>query len=126
MHDRAKILIGLAAFLGAALVPVWANLGGRPALPTLTLGTKATQCVAPTAVIRATHMELLNAWRDEVVRTGQRTGVDGFGHPVTMSLTGTCLSCHTNKAEFCDRCHASMAVSPYCWECHVEPRGRAS
>ena len=29
-----------------------------------------------------------------------------------MSLTGTCLRCHANKAEFCDRCHAYAGVSP--------------
>jgi hypothetical protein len=40
-----------------------------------------------------------------------------------MSLTGTCLTgCHTNKAEFCDRCHNYAAVSVYCWDCHVDPK----
>jgi hypothetical protein len=39
-----------------------------------------------------------------------------------MSLTRTCLDCHSNKAEFCDRCHTYMAVDPYCWDCHVEPK----
>jgi [DsrC]-trisulfide reductase subunit J len=126
MHDGAKIITGLGAFVAAALIPFWANLGARPTLPRLTLGTKATRCVAPKEQILASHMEILNRWRSEVVRTGRRTALDAFGQPVTMSLTGTCLSCHANKAEFCDRCHASMAVTPYCWECHLEPKGRAS
>jgi hypothetical protein len=32
------------------------------------------------------------------------------------------MGCHVNKSEFCDRCHDYTAVTPYCWECHVEPR----
>jgi hypothetical protein len=38
-----------------------------------------------------------------------------------MSLTNTCLDCHPNKDTFCDRCHNYMAVSPYCWDCHIVP-----
>jgi len=38
-----------------------------------------------------------------------------------MSLSNTCLSCHTNKAEFCDKCHGYASVDPYCWDCHVDP-----
>jgi hypothetical protein len=42
------------------------------------------------------------------------------GHRVTasdnktydISLTGTCLKCHPNKVEFCDRCHNYNAVAP--------------
>ena len=39
-----------------------------------------------------------------------------------MSLTRTCmLQCHTNKAEFCNKCHEYANVEPYCWECHISP-----
>ncbi len=42
---------------------------------------------------------------------------------VKFPLTGTCLTgCHTNKADFCDRCHNYAGVSVYCWECHVDPK----
>ena len=34
----------------------------------------------------------------------------------------TCLECHSNKAEFCDACHNYLAVSPFCWDCHVESK----
>jgi hypothetical protein len=39
-----------------------------------------------------------------------------------MSLQNTCMQCHPNKAEFCDRCHNYASVKPYCWDCHVEPK----
>ena len=38
-----------------------------------------------------------------------------------MSLTNTCLGCHSNKAQFCDQCHNYLEVTPYCWDCHVDP-----
>jgi hypothetical protein len=38
-----------------------------------------------------------------------------------MSLTGTCLDCHSDKEKFCDACHTYSAVDPYCWDCHVIP-----
>ena len=28
-----------------------------------------------------------------------------------MSLSNTCLDCHSNKAEFCDRCHNYASVT---------------
>lgn len=124
MYDGKKIIPGLGIFLVVALFPVWNDLlrpPGPPPQPKLPTAEK--QCVLPTATMRATHMELLNAWRNEVVREGVRTTKDAAGKTITMSLTGTCMSCHPNKKEFCDSCHNYMAVSPYCWECHVEPKG---
>jgi hypothetical protein len=35
----------------------------------------------------------------------------------------TCLGCHKNKSEFCDRCHSYSGVDPYCMDCHVLPKG---
>ena len=42
--------------------------------------------------------------------------------PYDISLAGTCMKCHSNKAEFCDRCHDYAGVSPDCWSCHVAPQ----
>ena len=33
------------------------------------------------------------------------------------------LACHKNKEQFCDKCHNSNSVDPYCWDCHVAPKG---
>ena len=66
-------------------------------------------------------MKLLAAWRDDVVREGKRTytAADGRVHPI--SLTGTCLECHSNKKQFCDRCHDYSGAKPACWSCHIIP-----
>jgi hypothetical protein len=71
--------------------------------------------------MRSSHMDLLNAWRDDVVRRADRVWVGPHGKEYDKSLSLTCMGCHSNKAEFCDRCHNYASVNPYCWECHVAP-----
>jgi hypothetical protein len=39
-----------------------------------------------------------------------------------MSLQNGCMRCHSNKKKFCDECHNYMAVKPYCWDCHIQPK----
>jgi hypothetical protein len=71
--------------------------------------------------MRAEHMNVLDKWRDQVVRQGVRTYTTPDGRQFEMSLSNTCLDCHNNKAEFCDRCHGYASVRTYCWDCHVDP-----
>jgi len=124
MRDRPWILLGLVLLLILFTWPFWYNTASaaRPAAPTLAKPVKGPNCVAPLEYMRASHMELLVQWRDEVVRRGNRRFVAFDGKTYNMSLTKTCLDCHANKAEFCDRCHTYAGVSPYCWDCHVDPR----
>nr|CAJ31171.1 Hdr-like menaquinol-oxidizing enzyme, subunit E (HmeE) [uncultured sulfate-reducing bacterium] len=104
--------------------PMWFHLvkGKESAAPELVLPTEYRECVAPTSYMRTLHMDLLNEWRDDVVRNGDRVHVAPDGKQYDKSLSRTCMNCHSNKTEFCDRCHDYAAVKPYCWECHVEPR----
>jgi hypothetical protein len=75
-------------------------------------------------------MHLLMEWREEVVRDNRRVYTASDNRTFPMSLSGlsrtpdggSCMSCHHNKDKFCDRCHAYLAVQPYCWECHVAPK----
>jgi hypothetical protein len=32
------------------------------------------------------------------------------------------MKCHDNKEEFCDKCHLYAGVTPYCWDCHIDPK----
>lgn len=125
MRDRLWIVAGLALFAGAVTAPFWtahAASGNLAKLPHLTLPANRKECVAPVSYMRASHMQLLLSWREDVVRRGQRQYVAFNGKVYDKSLTRTCLGCH-DKAEFCDRCHTYAGVSaPYCWNCHVHPQ----
>jgi len=127
MHDTGKAAIGLAIFLALATAPIWYNAAsGKSAYrpePVLPKGEK--QCVAPKDHMVAHHMDLLDEWRDKVVRGGEKMYVSQDGREFEMSLTRTCMRCHTDRAEFCGRCHEYAGVEkPFCWNCHVDPQGK--
>lgn len=125
MRDQGIILTGLLLFLGLITTPAWYNLARSATSkgPELKLPAGEKQCVAPAGWMRASHMKLLVAWREQVVREGNRAYRAADGRVFNVSLTGTCImKCHTVKADFCDRCHNYAAVQgPYCWDCHVDP-----
>jgi len=122
VRDRILIIAGLAAFLALITFPAWygraAGTTSRP--PDLKLPAKEKQCVAPVSFMRRSHMQFLIQWREEAVRQGTRTYTAADGKVYQVSLTGTCLGCHS-KQDFCDRCHNYAAVKPVCWDCHVDP-----
>lgn len=123
MHDGGKITAGLLIFLVIVTSPIWYQLvrSAETAPPELVISPEYTKCVASKEFMRALHMDLLNQWRDDVVRRNDRNHVGPDGNVYEKSLSRTCMKCHFNKAEFCDRCHNYAGVSPYCWDCHVQP-----
>ena len=125
MNDKKKIITGLVVFMALFTLPFWWNhLKAAPA-PELVLAEeakKAGECILPRGEMKGKHMEILDGWRNSVVRDGQRLYTAKSGKEYAMSLSNTCLECHTNKAEFCDRCHEYASVTPYCWDCHVNPK----
>jgi hypothetical protein len=125
MRDKGRIVLGLLVFLALATFPVWYNLvsGGSSQPPELLLPEGEQKCVADAVFMRTNHMQLLMDWRDEVVRTNQRIFTTRDGRRYYKSLSGTCMRCHDQKQAFCDRCHDYVGVTPYCWDCHVEPKG---
>lgn len=80
------------------------------------------QCVEPTGVMRRNHMEFLMHQRDLTVHQGIRTK--------KYSLV-ECVACHAEsdsagkfvainaEGQFCQSCHAAVAVSMDCFECHA-------
>lgn len=125
MYHKNKILTGLAVFVVLMTYPFWNNIGSAAyTRPEVEKPKNAKACVESVEFMRAEHMAMINTWRDEVVRNGQHEYHSTANHQVFQkSLTKTCLKCHENKAEFCDKCHATVAVNPYCWDCHVDPKG---
>jgi hypothetical protein len=132
MYNGGKIILGLIVFLAFATFPFYYNIGKVNAKPELKTDTPAIkewvqkygkkECIESKEVMRPEHMQILNNWRDSVVRNGDRIYVSYSGKSFTMSLQNTCMNCHSNKKKFCDQCHNYMAVTPYCWSCHIAPK----
>ncbi|MCA1944268.1 MAG: sulfate reduction electron transfer complex DsrMKJOP subunit DsrJ [Desulfovibrio sp.] len=125
MYNAKYIMPGLVIFLGLITFPLWFNVLSctRYEAPQLALPEDQQECIIDAKVMRAEHMTLLNDWRDKYVRDGEITFTAANGKIYDMSLMNTCMSCHTNKEQFCDSCHTKNSVYPYCWECHIAPRG---
>lgn len=123
MFDAGKILAGLAVFGALVTAPVWIGLArGKGDPPELARPVGEKSCVEPVAFMRARHMELLDAWRDAVVRRDQHVYVASDGRRHDISLTKTCLRCHADTDKFCNRCHQYAGVDAFCWDCHQQRR----
>jgi len=126
MYDTDKIIPGLIILLLLIASPlIYTVVKGKASyVPELEIVTEEKQCVESAEYMRKEHMNLLKKnWRERVVHQGVRTYVASDGREYKISLTSTCLGCHPNKANFCDRCHNYVAVKPVCWNCHNIPEG---
>jgi hypothetical protein len=128
MYDKGKIFTGLALFALLFLSPLLVDMvtGGSILEPDLEparqmareMGT--TGCIEDTAYMKANHMDMLNQWRNLVVREGFREYTSAKdGKTYEISLSNTCLKCHSNYQNFCNRCHTYNEVVPFCWDCHL-------
>ena len=106
-------VLALTALLGLAAPGCFADVP-KPVIAIANPG----QCIAPVEVMRRTHMEQLSHQRDKTLRLGERG--------TKVSLNG-CIECHASKANgsvlgtnenFCQSCHAYVAVKLDCFECH--------
>jgi len=124
LYNGGKIITGLVIFLGVFLAPFAYNAGKAAySQPKLKMPETEKECIESKEYMRTNHMKLLNDWRDSALRDGKRVYVNSKGKEFEISLQNTCMKCHTNKAEFCDKCHNDAAVAPYCWDCHIQPEG---
>jgi hypothetical protein len=133
LYDGGKIFIGILVFVAFATFPFYFNFGTVNAKPEPKTDTPEIlkyqqehngkkECVESREWMRGEHMQLLNQWRDSVVRDYNRGYISTSNHNrFDMSLQNGCMRCHSNKKKFCDECHNYMAVKPYCWDCHIAP-----
>lgn len=131
MRDRFLIFAGLALFVAFAAYPVWHAAAKRSTAtaPDIPLPKQEKTCVAPRDYMRTAHMKLLIDWREGKVRNGQREFTAYDGKKYQVSLSQTCLGqCHTNREQFCDRCHTYAGVQGtaqrqglMCFDCHNAP-----
>lgn len=128
MYDGGKIILLLLAFIALVAFPFYFNAGkvsakADPKTDTPEITKMADKrCIEDTELMRYEHMQLLNSWRDAVVRDGKGTYINEKGESFEMSLQTTCMKCHSNKTKFCDECHNYAGVQVYCWDCHTYPK----
>ena len=121
IYDGGKIIPGLGIFVLLIIFPFLYNHGDAGDVPQPEKPASGS-CVLPAEQMRAEHMQLLNQWRDDVLRRGDRGFVVEIdGKKYQKSLMNTCMKCHTSKKKFCDGCHDYASVKPYCWDCHITP-----
>jgi len=127
MYDGGKVVVGIIILIALIAFPFLYNKGKAAKVPELKIDTPEIQrlpekervCVEPREYMRKNHMKLLTDWRDQVVRQARRDYVGFTKKTYTMSLQNTCLECHSNYDNFCNRCHTYSGITPYCWSCHV-------
>ena len=133
IYNGGPIFLGILVFLAIALFPFYNNYGKvnkepKPKTDTPEImeyeklnGKK--ECVESKAFMRAEHMVVLNDWRDGVVRDAYRGYIStANGKRFNMSIQNGCMKCHSSKKQFCDECHNYLAVKPFCWDCHIQPK----
>ena len=100
LYDGGKIIVGLAVFLAFALFPFYNNIGKVNAKPEPKTDTPVIQewekqygkkeCVESKEFMRTEHMQLLNNWRDSVVRSFSPVMIRAFAtsswRPQTFTL----------------------------------------
>jgi hypothetical protein len=124
MYNTGKVLIFLLVFVLFVVFPFLygAAQEGDGTPPKIDPLTNDKACVESVEFMRAWHMDMLNEWRDEVVREASRDYVSSDNTPYKKSLTLTCMKCHKDEEKFCGECHNYVGVEPYCWDCHIDPK----
>ena len=122
MYDAKLIIPGLIVFVALMTFPIWKNMGNAGPAPKPEKPVGVTKCVESAQFMRTSHMKVLDDWRDQVLREGNRTPVEVEGVKYDRSLMNGCMKCHAEKKKFCDECHTYTSVKPYCWDCHYVPK----
>ncbi len=126
MYNAKYILPGILIFIGLVTAPFWLNVKTDEfKRPELALPVGEKECIEPAEFMRREHMQILNQWRDMALREEKREYVASNNKVWEVSLQNTCMKCHTNYDEFCDKCHVANSVSVYCWDCHILPKGNS-
>jgi hypothetical protein len=118
------VRLAVSALILAASLAVWAApVAAEVARPVIAVAPDQGSCLAPPEEMRRRHMDMLKHQRDRTLRDGERGA--------RISLNG-CIACHAGKEsgsvaasrqDFCESCHAYVAVKLDCFECHQPKSG---
>lgn len=123
MYNAKAVITGIIIFVAIFSSPFWLGWLGKDYTKTgVVMPVAEKSCIENTEFMRANHMRLLDEWRDQALREENREYISALdGKRWIISLQNTCMKCHNNYAEFCEKCHIANSVYPYCWTCHIIP-----
>jgi hypothetical protein len=87
MNDKNIIITGLIIFFVFLTFPFWYNMGKASPVPEPKLTDKAKaakECVEPKEYMKLEHMQILDIWRDGVVREANRVYISKTGKKFNM------------------------------------------
>lgn len=139
MYNASKVIPGIIVLVVFLCTPILINFANLKALPpsdphigqarvctTCHAGeagpdeaATSEKCVASAEYMRGYHMKLLDKWRTEKIREMKVNYMSPDGKSYVMSLQRTCLKCHSDYHNFCDRCHQFTGVKLDCFNCHI-------
>ena len=95
MYDGKKIIPGLIIFVGLVALPLWYNLvsGKTGYVPKPEIPADKKECVEPKAYIRVNHKNLLEDWKESVVRKGVRIYTASNRRPAARSWATRPIRC---------------------------------
>lgn len=143
MYNVDKVIPGIVILVLFLTTPIWLNFANLKALPPSDPhvgqarmcttchvseagpdeAAMSEKCVADTKYMRGHHMKLLDEWRDKKIRKMEVNYKSPDGKTYVMSLQRTCLKCHSDYHNFCDRCHQFTGVHLDCFNCHISVKG---
>jgi hypothetical protein len=124
MIKKIPVLMGILVFVSLLTLPLTLKtIGGNVEIPQAQViksenGAPAS-CIEDREYMRANHMKFLMKWKHQVFDGGERSYVNRQGQTFDISLTGTCLGCHSNKEQFCGACHSNIGAKIPCFDCHT-------
>ena len=97
LYNAKAVTVGIVAFLVVCTSPFWAGFGSSDyTSPKVSLPKDAKECIEDTAFMKAEHMQLLNEWRDQALRQGNRVYVAKNGKKWNISLSNRYFSRRTH------------------------------
>ena len=79
MYDAKYIIPGLIVFVALMTFPIWKNMGNAGPVPKPEKPVGVTKCIDSAKYMRTSHMKVLDDWRDESLREGDRAPVEVDG-----------------------------------------------
>lgn len=117
MYKGGRIIASLIIFVAVLSFPFFYNMGKANAGPEVDPQQLAyLQSIEPALNMTASHPQLFNQWRDQLVRDGKTVYINSEGKKIDINIEK--LAASGPSGQFCVSCHEYTAVKITCTSCH--------